>query len=234
MVRDRKREELILLTKNCGYNSCGKNVVFDKDNTEGIVYFEEKYYHKQCFVQMCNSRIGNKRFKKHNWQEVLDSIESLQQDAKKRMKVAIDKDSVYRFILDNYRVSCVNSFTFKKLDEIYNGTYKGLAYPISPEELLDEWKFYYPQLIEIRKYKSMDREQAVAYDLAILLGKSAEYREYIERKKSEEQARVAQRTSEYEIDEKAMEAIQRSVSSQRQKASSRTADLFQEVMGNGD
>ena len=223
-----------MLTKNCGYNSCGKNVVFDKDNTEGIVYFEEKYYHKQCFVQMCNSRIGNKRFKKHNWQEVLDSIESLQQDAKKRMKVAIDKDSVYRFILDNYRVSCVNSFTFKKLDEIYNGTYKGLAYPISPEELLDAWKFYYPQLIEIRKYKSMDREQAVAYDLAILLGKSAEYREYIERKKSEEQARVAQRTSEYEIDEKAMEAIQRSVSSQRQKASSRTADLFQEVMGNGD
>lgn len=223
-----------MLTKNCGYNSCGENVVFDKDNAEGIIYFEEKYYHKQCFVQMCNSRIGNKRFKKYNWQEVLDSIESLQQDAKKRMIVAIDKDNVYRFILDNYRVSCVNSFTFKKLDEIYNGTYKGLAYPIGPEELLDEWKFYYPQLIEIRKYKSMDREQAIAYDLAVLLGKNLEYREYIERKKSEEQARVAQRTSEYEIDEKAMEAIQRSVSSQRQKASSRTADLFQEVMGNGD
>ena len=223
-----------MVAKNCGCNSCKENVIFDKDNAEGIVYFEEKYYHKQCFVQMCNSRIGNKRFKKHNWQEVLDNIESLQQDAKERMKVAIDKDNVYRFILDNYRVSCVNSFTFKKLDEIYNGTYKGLAYPIGPEELLDEWKFYYPQLIEIRKYKSMDREQAVAYDLAVLLGKNAEYREYIERKKSEEQARVAQRTSEYEIDEKAMEAIQRSVSSQRQKASSRTADLFQEVMGNGD
>lgn len=223
-----------MVAKNCGCNSCKENVIFDKDNAEGIVYFEEKYYHKQCFVQMCNSRIGNKRFKKYNWQEVLDSIESLQQDAKKRMIVAIDKDNVYRFILDNYRVSCVNSFTFKKLDEIYNGTYKGLAYPIGPEELLDEWKFYYPQLIEIRKYKSMDREQAVAYDLAVLLGKNLEYREYIERKKSEEQARVAQRTSEYEIDEKAMEAIQRSVSSQRQKASSRTADLFQEVMGNGD
>lgn len=223
-----------MVAKNCGYNSCKENVVFDQDNAEGIVYFEEKYYHKQCFVQMCNSRIGNKRFKKHNWQEVLDNIESLQQDAKERMKVAIDKDNVYRFILDNYRVSCVNSFTFKKLDEIYNGTYKGLAYPIGPEELLDEWKFYYSQLVEIRKYKSMDREQAVSYDLAVLLGKNLEYREYIERKKSEEQARVAQRTSEYEIDEKAMEAIQRSVSSQRQKASSRTADLFQEVMGNGD
>ena len=168
-----------MVAKNCGYNSCKENVVFDKDNAEGIVYFEEKYYHKQCFVQMCNSRIGNKRFKKHNWQEVLDNIESLQQDAKERMKVAIDKDNVYRFILDNYRVSCVNSFTFKKLDEIYNGTYKGLAYPIGPEELLDEWKFYYPQLIEIRKYKSMDREQAVAYDLAVLLGKTLEYREYI-------------------------------------------------------
>ena len=223
-----------MVAKNCGCNSCKENVVFDKDNAEGIVYFEEKYYHKQCFVQMCNSRIGNKRFKKHNWQEVLDNIESLQQDAKERMKVAIDKDNVYRFILDNYRVSCVNSFTFKKLDEIYNGTYKGLAYPIGPEELLDEWKFYYQQLIEIRKYKSMDREQAVAYDLAVLLGKNLEYREYIERKKSEEQARVAQRTSEYEIDEKAMEAIQRSVSSQRQQASSRTADLFREVMGSGD
>ena len=223
-----------MLTKNCGYSSCKENVVLNKDNADGIVYFEEKYYHKQCFVQMCNSRIGNKRFKKYNWQEVLDSIESLEQDAKERMKAAIDKDNVYRFILDNYRVSYVNSFTFKKLDEIYNGTYKGLAYPIGPEELLDEWKFYYPQLIEIRKYKSMDREQAVSYDLAVLLGKSAEYREYIERKKSEEQARVLQRTSECKIDEKAMEAIQKSVSSQRQQASSRTADLFREVMGNGD
>lgn len=223
-----------MLTKNCGYSSCGGNVVLNKDNVDGIVYFEEKYYHKQCFVQMCNSRIGNKRFKKYNWQEVLDSIERLQQDAKERMKAAIDKDNVYRFILDNYHVSCVNSFTFKKLDEIYNGTYRGLAYPISPEELLDEWKFYYPQLMEIRKYKSMDREQAVSYDLAVLLGKSAEYREYIERKKSEEQARALQRTSECKIDEKAMEAIQKSVSSQRQQASSRTADLFREVMGNGD
>lgn len=223
-----------MLTKNCGYSSCKENVVLNKDNVDGIVYFEEKYYHKQCFVQMCNSRIGNKRFKKYNWQEVLDSIERLQQDAKERMKVAIDKDNVYRFILDNYRISCVNSFTFKKLDEIYNGTYKGLAYPIGPEELLDEWKFYYPQLIEIRKYKSMDREQAVSYDLAVLLGKSAEYREYIERKKSEEQERVSQKTSKCKIDEKAMEAIQKSVSSQRQQASSRTADLFREVMGNGN
>ena len=223
-----------MLTKNCGYSSCKENVVLNKDNVDGIVYFEEKYYHKQCFVQMCNSRIGNKRFKKYNWQEVLDSIESLQQDAKKRMKVAIDKDSVYRFILDNYRVSCVNSFTFKKLDEIYNGTYRGLAYPISPEELLDEWKFYYPQLMERRKYKSMDREQAVAYDLAIVLSKNVEYREFLEKKKLEEQARVSQRTSECKIDEKAMEAIQKSVSSQRQQASSRTADLFREVMGSGD
>ena len=88
--------------------------------------------------------------------------------------------------------------------------------------------------MEIRKYKSMDREQAVSYDLAALLGKNAEYREYIERKKSEEQARVSQRTSECKIDEKVMEAIQKSVSSQRQQASSRTADLFREVMGSGD
>lgn len=223
-----------MLTKNCGYSSCKENVVLNKDNVDGVVYFEERYYHKQCFVQMCNSRIGNKRFKKYNWQEVLDNIERLQHDAKERMKVAIDKDNVYRFILDNYRISCVNSFTFKKLDEIYNGTYKGLAYPIGPEELLDEWKFYYPQLIEIRKYKSMDREQAVAYDLAIVLSKNVEYREIMEKKKVEEQVRVSQRTLEYEIDDKAMEAIQRSVSSQRQQASSRTADLFQEVMGNGD
>lgn len=215
-----------MLTKNCGYNSCGENVVFDKDNAEGIVYFEEKYYHKQCFVQMCNSRIGNKRFKKHNWQEVLDSIESLQQDAKKRMKVAIDKDNVYRFILDNYRVSCVNSFTFKKLDEIYNGTYKGLAYPISPEELLDEWKFYYPQLIEIRKYKSMDREQAVAYDLAVLLGKSAEYREIIKKKKVEERVKNAQKDDEVEID---MSALKGAINISR--GNRRLAGLYDDVMG---
>ena len=221
-----------MLTKNCGYSSCKENVVLNKDNVDGIVYFEEKYYHKQCFVQMCNSRIGNKRFKKYNWQEVLDNIERLQQDAKERMKVAIDKDNVYRFILDNYRISCVNSFTFKKLDEIYNGTYKGLAYPIGPEELLNEWKFYYPQLIEIRKYKSMDREQAVSYDLAVLLGKSAEYREFLEKKKVEEQVNGSQRINENDVNSEVMTVIQRN--SIKQNVANRRADLFKEVFDNGD
>lgn len=215
-----------MIAKKCGYSSCNEQVVLEKDNTSGIVYFDGKYYHKDCFIKMCNSRMGNNRSKKYNWQDVLDSIEGFQKEARHRMKETIDKDNIYHFILNNYRVSCVNTLTFTKLDAIYNGTYKGLAYPIGPEELLDEWQLYYPRLLDIRKYKNMDRDQAISYDLAILLGKNAEYREYIEKKKTEEIVKQAQKNSNDEIDTTILNG---SVNISR--GNRRLSGLYDDVMG---
>ena len=175
---------------------------------------------------MCNSRMGNSRSKKYNWQDVLDGIEDFQKEARHRMKETIDKDNIYHFILNNYRVSCVSTLIFTKLDAIYNGTYKGLAYPIGPEELLNEWQLYYHRLVEIRKYKNMDRDQAISYDLAILLGKNAEYREYIEKKKTEEIVKQAQKNSNDEIDTTALNG---SVNISR--GNRRLSGLYDDVMG---
>lgn len=221
-----------MITYQCGL--CKEQIVAKKENTEGIVRFDEKYWHKDCFITACHQRIGNKKFRKYNWQEALNNIIQWQNEAGELMKRAVEKDNLYNFLTSHYRVSFINNSFFTRLQAVYDGKYVGLLYPISPEELLAEWEYYLPQLIEVRKFKNLTDDQAIPYDLAIVLSKNAEYREIMEKKKVEEQVRVSQRTLEYEIDDKAMEAIQRSVGSQRQQASSRTADLFQEVMGNGD
>ena len=78
----------------------------------------------------------------------------------------------------------------------------------------------------------MDREQAVSYDLAVLLGKSAEYREFLEKKKVEEQVNGSRRINENDVNSEVMTVIQRN--SIKQNVANRRADLFKEVFDNGD
>lgn len=211
----------------CGM--CKGQVVANKQNPDGAVYFDGQYWHKDCFIKTCHSRIGNKRFKKYNWQDVLDNITEWQDEARKSMKLAIEKDEVYNFIISHYRISCTNKSLFTRLSSVYDGSYYGLVYPIPPDELLGEWEYYFPQLIEARKYKNMTDDQAVSYDLAILLTKNAEYRKMMEKKKVEEQVKAAQKSVEVEID---MSAIQNNTAVSR--GNRRLANLYEEFIGGGN
>ena len=212
-----------MIKRKCA--QCGEYLVATKDNCDGAVLFDEEYYHKNCFITRCQKRIGNKRFKKHNWQEVLDNIAAWQEEARKVMKELVERDEVYNFLTSHYRVSCVNKALFVRLQAIYDGSYHGLLYPISPDELLSEWKYYFPQLVETRKYKNMTDEQAISYDLAILLTKNAEYRDLMERRKVEAQVKDAQKSTNVEID---MSAVQ---NSQVSRGNRRLASLYEDIMG---
>ena len=204
---------------------CKKEIIANKQNIDGVVYFDEKYWHKDCFIDACKKNMGNKRMRKYNWQEVLDSIEKWQEEARKLMQAAVERDDVYNFLTSHYRISCTNSTLFTRLQSIYDGSYHGLLYPISPKELLDEWEYYFPQLVESRKFKNMTDDQAVPYDLAILLTKNAEYRALMEKKKVEEQVKEAHRSVEAEID---ISAIQGTTPS---RSNRRLAEIYDDFMG---
>ena len=221
-----------MITYKC--SMCKEEIIANKQNVDGIVYFDEKYWHKDCFVTTCHQRIGNKKFKKYNWQDALDGVAEWQKIAGNSMKLAVEKDDLYNFLISHYRISCVNNALFTRLQAIYDGSYKGLLYPISPEELLNEWEYYFPQLVEARKYKNMTDDQAVPYDLAILLTKNAEYRELMEKKKVEEQVREAQKSAEVKLDIDALNAMRKNNSKQQIAAANRRAELFKEVMGDGN
>lgn len=219
-----------MITRTC--TICKEEFVATKENVDGAVFFGEAYYHKNCFIDMCQTKLGNKRCKKEKWLGAINNITQWQDEARQLMKRAVEKDDVYLFLVEYYHISCANNALFTRLSAIYDGTYHGLVYPISPEELLEEWKFYLPELEAQRRGTNRIGEYAVNYDLAILLTKNAEYRELMKKKKAEDMVRESQRNSEADIDYNTMALIQQNA--QKQRRNNRRSELFKEVMGNGD
>lgn len=187
-----------MITRKCA--QCGVEMPLDKNNSAGIVLYKKKYYHRDCFVEMVQQKMDMKNAKKATWQKALDSVEQFVADATAVIREAVAKDDLYCFIVERYNLSRVNDLFFKKLDDIYNGTYSGLVYPIGPEELLAEWEYYWDYLLSSTQFKDMTSFQRLSYHIAILLEKNAEYRAEMERKKVEEHVVAAQRESEPDID----------------------------------
>jgi hypothetical protein len=107
-----------------------------------------------------------------------------------------------------------------KFDDIYNGALKGMAYAIGPNELLAEWQYYWDELCAIRRNKGITGEGAINYDLAVLLGKNAEYRDI---KEKERVAREVRKQQEEEIVIPQMKT--------KWQPKNKVADLFKEMNG---
>ena len=107
-----------------------------------------------------------------------------------------------------------------KFADIYNGALKGLAYAIGPQELLAEWQYYWNELCDIRRNKNLTGETALNYDLAVVLGKNAEYR------KIKEKERVAREVRKQQEEEVVMPQIKT-----KWQPKNKVADLFKEMNG---
>lgn len=197
-----------MLTRKCA--ECGLEMPLDIDNSTEIVLYKKKYYHKECFVRLCENKLSSNRTRnKETWQKALVEIDDFCNATRDEMITAIAKDDIYRFIISHYQLSCVTDRFFTKLDSIYTGTYKGLAYPIGPRELLDEWQFYWELLLSNRRFKDMSNEQALAYDIATLLSLNADYRREVAQKNMEKEVISAQKNVVDEIDVSRIANVQR-------------------------
>lgn len=174
---------------------CDKFMSFEKNNMDDVIRFEKKYYHYDCFVNVCK-RKSSKKNALSKWGEALNSIDEIKQQTKQYFKVNYDspKDQLYRFLLEHYDVSAISPYTFIKFEEVYNGKRKGLAYRIPPEDLLDMWKQKQESgFLDRTRAKNMVRginmteEQKIHYDLAVLVGKYKDYLKWKEKNKIIEQ-----------------------------------------------
>lgn len=208
---------------------CSGAIQIDKNNTNKAIQYKSKFYHYDCFHKLCDARIATPRTSKQ-WQEVKLQIDELLAQTTKDQADNVAKDELNRWIMSQYNLSCMSKRLYEKLASVNNGTYKGLAYAISWAELLDEWKYYLDEICGVLRGKNLVCEAAVNYSIAILLSKNAEYREVLKRRKVEDEVRKVQR--ENEIDSVALEMIQ--INSNRNTRGNRRAELFKEVMGNGD
>ena len=167
---------------------CEGIIHIDRDNSNQAIRYKKRFYHFDCFTKLCDEKIANARTAS-SWVDVKEHIGDLVKETTKDQQNEIAKDDLVQWVTRQYDLSCISSRLFMKFGDIYNGTFHGLAYPIAPTELLDEWQYFWDELCGIRRYKSLAGEQAVNYDIAILLNKNAEYRK---RKQSEQLAREIQ------------------------------------------
>lgn len=170
---------------------CKEIIHLTRGSYENILFFDNNYYHKSCFLPMCERKAKNKR-SSPKWKEALEDIDELELKAKENIDYAFEKDDVYRFMLSFYDTEVISSRVFDKLDAIYSGELEGLYTPIPPTDLYDMWVRKKDYLIKLRskntvKGKKFSTEQKIMYDLSVLVNKYDSYRKWKEQQKILEQ-----------------------------------------------
>lgn len=209
---------------------CGGTVLIDKDNSNKAIQYKKKFYHFDCFDNMCDQKIANQRKDvSSTWANIKETINELVEETTREQRIQVAKDELGKWLLMQYDISLLSARTYMKLNDIYNGTFKGLAYPIGPVELSEEWQYYLGELCAIRRNKGIVGEGAINYDLTVLLSRNAEYR----KAKEKERVALAQQIEEMStVNTGVIPPSEQCI--QRQNIGKRRANLFKEVMGDGE
>jgi hypothetical protein len=161
----------MLITRKC--TICKQLIQIEN---EDIVYNKEKYFHFNCFINSCLRKKRNKLSK----EELIIQAKNLQKENYYIIKNIIDKAKLYYWIQHTYNLVVLPSYFFIKMDNIYDGNYKGLSKGIPAEDILDMWQRKKNELDKIadtnkKKDKYIDGIGRINYDLAILLNKYDSY-----------------------------------------------------------
>jgi hypothetical protein len=201
---------------------CAEMIYIDQKNSNKAICYKDKFYHFDCFVTLCDQKMQSKR-SSSMWVEAKENIENLVVETTKKQMEMVAKDDLNAWILNHYNVSFLGKTFYMKLSDIYNGSYKGLAYAIPPTELLDEWQYFWNDLCATRANKDIDGERAINYDLVVLLSRNAEYRKIKYKERIAREVREQQRAQEAVVNINAIKGTK----SQKRKVS----DLYQEMNG---
>ena len=206
---------------------CGDTVVIDENNSRRAIQYKKKFYHFNCFDNMCDQKTANKRKDVSSaWMEIKATINELVDMTTMEQRLQVVKDELTKWLLAHYSISLISTRVYMKLNDIYNGTFKGLAYPIGPAELSEEWQYYWNELCAIRRNKCIAGESAINYDLTILLSRNAEYRKIKEKERVAREIREQQQKEEMTFNVSAIKT--------KWQPKNKVADLFKEMNGGED
>ena len=170
---------------------CKEKFQIDKNNLHKVIKFENSFYHYDCFVNACE-RKSKKTNASPKWGLALGNLKQIQEQTKISFEREFVKDDIFRFMIEHYDIKVVPPKIFQKLEDIYNGRWKGLACCIPPEDLLDMWtrKMDYLTKVKMRNItlgKEMDSAQQINYDISVLINKYDSYLKWKEQNKIIEQ-----------------------------------------------
>lgn len=186
-MRKTKISQPISIKRKC--DCCKGTICISKENIDDAIFYDKKYYHRKCFIDICDKRANMKRVDvAEKWQWVQKNIESIQSETKSRLIEAIHKEEINLFILEKYDLTIIPSSVWQKLGNIFSGTWMGMSVGIQPEELLDMWqrKIDYLNKVasqNVTKGKKMNSDQRINYDLSILINKYDGYKKWKESQK---------------------------------------------------
>jgi hypothetical protein len=186
---------------------CDKELNTKNKNSLGhILRYKGKYYHTECFIEFAKSRVAKNNSYSASWQNAINSIDALIEDARLAITVKVKTDPLNDYLLINYDVGSLSSRFWSIISDIGNGVYKHKkCKPIDCDMLLDMWKYYQNELNNINKWNkskgnNIDGEGRANYDLAILMGKYNEYKKIKAKLEAEEAERQLRQKESVKID----------------------------------
>lgn len=178
-------------TRKCEY--CKENIkIKNKENLSHILKYKNKFYHTSCFKQLAESRVAANNRYSASWQEALNNIEQLIENARVSICTKVKTDSLNDYLLVHYNICCLSSRFWSVVVDIGNGIYKHKrCKAVDCDMLLEMWVHYQNELNQIAVWnkahgKDIDGESRVNYDLAILMSKYGEYLKYNAKQIAEE------------------------------------------------
>ena len=165
----------IKTTRKC--KLCKNMIILERDKF--TLYNNNEYYHNDCFIETINT----KRKKQLSQEEISTMIKELQEKNKDKIKDIIDKNHLFEYVTRKYELIYKPKYIYIKFEQVFNGSYKNLSEPVSPEDLLDMWQRkegYLDRTYQwkIGKGEEMDGLGRMFYDLSIILSKVSSYRKW--------------------------------------------------------
>ena len=186
-----------IITRKC---ACCKDVIeIDVNDIRDVVYYDKKFYHKECFVEAATKKAANKR-SSLGWKNALDDgLRQITKDAVYNINYCYGRDLLFEHLLSNYDVYSISSYANMLISNVVSGKYKGRSNPILYRNLAECWIDSQSSLNNIysnnlRLGKSMTGDQRVIYDLAVVVRTYPEWKRKQEQKKKKiENRNVAER-----------------------------------------
>jgi len=164
----------IKTTRKC--KVCKNLIVLETDKF--VPHNKDDYYHQDCFIEMMNDK--NKQLSQD---EILEIIKKDREKSHDRIKMLIDKNHLFVFIVKKYELTFKPKYLFLRFEQIFNGSYKNITESVSPSDLLDMWLRKENELDRINQWKigkgePLDGLNRLWYDVAILLSKASSYKKW--------------------------------------------------------
>ena len=178
-----------ILKRKC--NHCKETMMIERGNTSNVIYFDEKYYHYDCFIEVATKKASSKRGKPAQWQEALDNLWILENDTIRALEYSWTKDDLNEWLLEHYDVVTVPGRFWQIVAELEQGKYKGKkCKSVKIDIILGAWRWGQQKLNKINMENKkghkgpIDDNARIMYDLSIIINKIPNYLSHVAKTKA--------------------------------------------------